>query len=65
MLAIARRWFVATWVEFRIELGASMKELTPGGRWVIRFFLPLVVPIYFAAVFVEDLIGGPDRGGFV
>ncbi len=58
------RWFRATWIELRIELAASLKELTPGGRFLIRLFLPVLVPIWFAAVFVEDLIGGPDRGGF-
>lgn len=58
------RWFRATWFELRTELAASLKELTPGGRFLIRLFLPLLVPLYFAAVFVEDLIDGPDHGGF-
>ena len=59
---MVRRWFVATWRDFRTELAASFAELTPGGRLLIRFFLPLLVPIYFAAVFVEDLLGDGFAG---
>jgi len=55
---MVRRWFLATWREFRTELAASFAELTPGGRLLIRVFLPLLVPIYFVAVFFEDLLGG-------
>lgn len=58
------RWFRSTWCDLRRELRASFEELSPAGRWVIRLSLPLLVPIYFFATFVEDLIDGPDRGGF-
>jgi len=60
---MVRRWFLATWRDLRAELSASLPELTPGGRFLIRLFLPLLVPLYFLARFVEDLLGGPDTGG--